>query len=114
MVPPRSTAASLDLWRHVRNVGGTAPDSTLYPDYYLDDLLQESALAETQMFFTELLRADRPARDLAAADYAYVNERLATHYGLPAVEGVAIRRVPLPPDSPRGGLLTQAAVLKVT
>jgi len=61
-----------------------------------------------------LIRADRPARDLAAADYAFVNERLASHYGMPAVEGVAIRRVPLPPDSPRGGLLTQAAVLKVT
>ena len=110
----RFTAAFLDYWLDLRKVGGTAPDSTLYPDYYLDDLLQESALAETQAFFTELLCADRPARDLAAADYVFVNERLATHYGLPAVDGVAIRRVPLSADSPRGGLLTQAAVLKVT
>jgi len=110
----RFTEAFLDYWLDLRKVGGTAPDSTLYPDYYLDDLLQESAQAETQAFFTDLLRTGRPVRDLAAADYVFVNERLATHYGLPPVDGIAIRRVQLPPDSPRGGLLTQAAVLKVT
>ena len=110
----RFTEAFLDYWLDLRKVGGTAPDSTLYPDYYLDDLLQESAQAETQAFFADLLRADRPVRDLAAADHVFINERLATHYGLPPVDGSAIRRVQLPPDSPRGGLLTQAAVLKVT
>lgn len=110
----RFTAAFLDYWLDLRKVGGTAPDSTLYPDYYLDDLLQESALAETQAFFSALIQTDRPARDLVAADDVFVNERLATHYGLPGVEGIAIRRVVLPKESPRGGLLTQAAVLKVT
>ena len=92
----------------------TAPDAALYPDYYLDDLLSESALEETERFFAELLQGDLPARDLVAADFAMLNERLAAHYGLPPVEGVAVRRVPLPADSPRGGLLTQASVLKVT
>lgn len=110
----RFTDAFLDYWLDLRKITATAPDSTLYPDYYLDDLLEESALDETQTFFAALLRNDLPARDLAAADYAFINERLAAHYGLPPVEGIAMRRVQLPSDSPRGGLMTQAAVLKVT
>jgi hypothetical protein len=92
----------------------TSPDAELYSDYYLDDLLTESALAETQLFFAELLRDDLPARNLVASDFAMLNERLAAHYGLPPVKGIALRRTPLPPESPRGGLLTQASVLKVT
>jgi hypothetical protein len=92
----------------------TAPDSGLYPDYYLDDLLTDSALQETQLFFAELLGKDLPARNLVTSDFAMLNERLAAHYGLPPVQGVALRRTPLPKESPRGGLMTQAAVLKVT
>ena len=110
----RFTEAFLDYWLDLRKITATAPDSTLYPDYYLDDYLQESALEETRMFFAELVRGDLPAREVAASDYVYVNERLAAHYGLPPTEGVALRRVSLPSDSPRGGLLTQAAVLKIT
>src|SRR5204862_2647700 len=114
-----------------------SPDATLYPDYYLDDLLVESSVEETQRFFAELLRGNLPSRHIVASDFAMLNERLATHYGLPTnakivdatsesdgstgknapqplVEGVAIRRVKLPPESPRGGLMTQASVLKVT
>jgi hypothetical protein len=110
----RFVDAFLDYWLDLRKIGGTAPDATLYSDYYLDDLLVESALEETQRSFDELLRGDLPARDLVAADFAMLNERLAAHYGLPPVDGVAIRRVTLPADSPRGGLMTQASVLKVT
>ena len=110
----RFTAAFLDYWLDLRKIVTTAPDSTLYPDYYLDDLLEESALDETQTFFAELLKSDLPASNLAASDFAFVNERLATHYGLSPVEGIAMRKVQLPADSPRGGLMTQAAVLKVT
>src|SRR6266540_2272414 len=106
--------AFLDYWLDLRKIVATAPDSGLYPDYYLDDLLTESALEETQRFFAELLRGDLPARNLVASDFAMLNERLAAHYGLPPVQGVALRRTPLPRESPRGGLLTQAAVLKVT
>lgn len=110
----RFVDAFLDYWLDLRKINATAPDAALYPDYYLDDLLVESATAETQAYFGELLRGDLPARDIVASDFAMLNERLATHYGLPPVEGVAIRRVKLPADSPRGGLLTQASVLKVT
>jgi hypothetical protein len=106
--------AFLDYWLDLRKMLATAPDANLYGDYYLDDLLTESAQAETQSFFAELLRNDLPVRNLVASDFAMLNERLAAHYGLPAVQGVALRRTPLPKDCPRGGLMTQAAVLKVT
>ncbi len=106
--------AFLDYWLDLRKIVATAPDANLYADYYLDDLLTESALEETQLFFAELLRGDLPARNTVASDFAMLNERLAAHYGLPPMQGVALRRTPLPEDSPRGGLMTQAAVLKVT
>jgi hypothetical protein len=106
--------AFLDYWLDLRNIQSTTPDSGLYNDYYLDDLLTESALDETQLFFAELLREDLPARTLISSDFAMLNERLAEHYGIPGVDGVKMRRVMLPPGTSRGGLLTQASVLKVT
>ena len=140
LADPRSrhfVDAFLDYWLDLRKADATSPDAGLYPDYYLDDLLVESATEETQRFFAELLRGDLPSRDIVASDFAMINERLAAHYGMPTdakvtdhtsesdgsaatgpkaplVEGVAIRRVTLPPDSPRGGLMTQASILKVT
>lgn len=106
--------AFLDYWLDLRRMQATAPDAELYADYYLDDLLTESALAETRAFFAELLRDDWPARNLIASDFAMLNEKLAAHYGLPAVPGVALKKTLLPKDSVRGGLMTQASVLKVT
>lgn len=110
----RFIEAFLDYWLDLRKILVTAPDAELYGDYYLDDLLTESALAEPRAFFTDLVQEDLPARDIVSSDFAFLNERLARHYGLPPVEGVALRRVALPKDSVRGGLMTQAAVLKVT
>lgn len=110
----RFVDAFLDYWLDLRKITDTSPDSTLYPDYYLDDLLTESALKETRLFFAELLKDDLPARNVVSSDFAMLNERLAALYGLPPIDGVALRRVALPADSARGGLLTQAAVLKVT
>src|SRR6266700_5463775 len=110
----RFVDAFLDYWLDLRKIEATAPDANLYSDYYLDDLLSESALEETRLFFAELLRGDLPARNVVASDFAILNERLAAHYGLPPVQGVALHRVSLPADSPRGGIITQASVLKVT
>ncbi len=110
----RFVDAFLDYWLDLRKIVGTAPDSTLYGDYYLDDSLTESAAAESQLYFAELVRGDLPARDVVASDFAILNERLATHYGIAGVEGVALRRVNLPAGGVRGGFMTQAAVLKVT
>lgn len=110
----RFVDAFLDYWLDLRKLNNTSPDGTLYPDYYLDDLLTESAQEETQLFFNELIRANLPARNLISSDFAIVNERLANHYGIPGVDGVTLRKIKLPADSVRGGLLTQASILKVT
>ncbi len=110
----RFVTAFLDYWLDLRKVNITSPDELLYADYYLDDHLVESAAAETRQFFAELVRGDLPARNVIASDFVMINERLAAHYGLSGVQGSQIRRVALPPDGMRGGLLTQASVLKVT
>jgi hypothetical protein len=103
-----------DYWLDLRKAGANDPDSLLYPDYYLDDHLLESARDESHLTFGELVRANRPVREVVAADYVFVNERLATLYQLPSVVGARLRKVALPADSVRGGFMTQAAVLKVT
>jgi hypothetical protein len=110
----RFIEAFLDYWLDLRKITATAPDANLYSDYYLDDLLTESAQEETRLFFAELARDNLPARNIVASDFAMLNERLAAHYGLPPVQGVTLRRTSLPAGSVRGGLMTQAAVLKVT
>jgi hypothetical protein len=104
----------LDYWLELRKANATSPDSDIYPDYYLDDHLVDSAVDETQMFFAELIRGNLPARNIISSDFDFLNQRLAGHYGLPPVDGVQLRRVALPKNCIRGGLLTQASVLKVT
>ncbi len=106
--------AFLDYWLDLRGIAATAPDEMLYPDYQLDDLLVESMATETQAFFAELIHRNLGITNLVDSDFAMLNERLARHYGIDGVEGVGIRRVPLGPDRVRGGLMTQASVLKVT
>lgn len=106
--------AFLDYWIDLRKIEDSTPSTTLYNDYYLDDALAEAAVAETQLYFEEMLRRDLPVRNVANSDFTFLNDRLANHYGIPGVEGIAMRRVQLPQDSPRGGLMTQASVLKVT
>ncbi|WP_206292618.1 DUF1592 domain-containing protein [Humisphaera borealis] len=102
----------LDQWLKLRDIDATDPDQALYPEYHL--YLKESMLAESRAFFRELIAKDLPAVNIVASDFAMLNQRLAGHYGIKDVVGNAIRRVPLPPDSHRGGFLTQASVLKVT
>lgn len=99
-------------WLKLREIDATLPDEKLYPDY--DELLKRSMVEETHRFFQEVLDADLSVTCFVDADFAFLNERLARHYGIDGVTGQALRRVALPPDSVRGGVLTQAAVLKVT
>ncbi|MEZ5356248.1 MAG: DUF1592 domain-containing protein [Bryobacteraceae bacterium] len=101
-------------WLNLRNLRRDDPDKRLYPEYQLDEYLVDSMERETLSFFTAMVRDNLPVRNLVEADFVYANERLARHYGLPAIDGAAIRRVTLPPGSPLGGLLTQGAILKVT
>ena len=99
-------------WLKLRLIGDTTPDAKLYPKF--DELLQESMVWESEGFFREVLQSDLPLRDLLDSQWAMLNERLATHYGIPGVEGLKVRKVPLSEGSVRGGVLTQGAVLKVT
>jgi len=110
----RLVAAFLDHWLDLRKLEDTTPSNLLYPDYYLDDALTEAAQAESRLFFAALLADDLPARNLVDSSFTFLNERLAEHYGVPGVVGSGMRRVSLPADSLRGGVLTQASVLKVT
>jgi hypothetical protein len=106
--------AFLDYWLEVRKMYDTTPDIALHNDYYLDDALLEASVDESRLFFAELLKKDMPARNIVDSDFTYLNDRLALHYGIPGVEGAKMRRVALPTDSVRGGVMTQAIVLKVT
>ena len=110
----RFVEAFLDYWLDQRKMLETTPDTALYNDYYLDDSLTEAAMAETKLFFSALLQEDLPARNIVDSNFTFLNERLAAHYGIAHVQGVAMRRFHLAKNSPRGGFLTQASVLKVT
>ena len=110
----RFVEAFTDYWLDLRKMDDTSPSATLYNDYELDDPLKLAALEETRLFFAELLRADLPARNIVDSDFTFLNERLAEHYGISGISGAGFRKVKLPPDSLRGGLMTQASVLKVT
>ena len=90
----------------------TAPERALYPEY--DDRLGQAMARETEQFLAELIAEDLGVGHLIDADFTFVNRRLAEHYGIPGIEGQQMRKVMLAADSPRGGLLTQASIHKVT
>jgi len=104
----------LDHWLDLRDLNANTPDAELYPDYYLHDLLTESSLRETRMFFRECLDRDLPVRNLIDSEFTYLNECLADHYGIASPDTVEPQRISLPEKSLRGGLLTQASILRVT
>ncbi|MFK7738389.1 MAG: DUF1592 domain-containing protein [Pirellulaceae bacterium] len=99
-------------WLDLREINFTEPDANLYPEF--DELLRISMVKETQTFFREILDNDLSLVNFVDSDFTFLNGRLAKHYGIDGVEGQKFRRVPLPPQSQRGGLLTQASILKVT
>ncbi len=98
-------------WLHLRNVPNVLPNSDLFPDF--DDNLRQSMRRETELFFESIIREDRSVLDLLTADYTFVNERLARHYGIPDIYGSRFRRVAIV-DEARKGLLGQASILAVT
>src|SRR5204862_2139616 len=101
-----------EQWLHLRNLESITPDLRLFPDF--DDNLRQAFRRETEMHFEATLRDDRSVLDLLKADYTFLNERLAKHYGIPHVYGSQFRRVALDQESHRGGLLRQGSVLSVT
>ena len=102
----------LDQWLELEDIDATTPDEGLYPEY--DDLLRQAMLEETRRFFAELIWDDRGITELIDSDFTFLNRRLAEHYDIPGIDGLAYQKVTLPEGSPRGGLLTQASLLKIT
>ncbi|MCP5117743.1 MAG: DUF1592 domain-containing protein, partial [bacterium] len=99
-------------WLYLRNLESTTPDMRLFPDF--DDNLRRAFRKETELLFEDILREDRSVLDLLRADYTFLNERLAKHYGIPHIYGSRFRRVALDADSKRGGLLRHGSILTVT
>ena len=103
-----------DHWLDLRQLRRDEPDARFFPEYRFDDYLLESLGRETRATVRTLFRDDLPILALVDSDTLLVNDRLAAHYCLPPVSGSNLRPVPRPAGSPRGGLLTQGAILKVT
>jgi hypothetical protein len=111
---PRARALTENFagqWLQLRNLKGFMPDPKLFPTF--DEALRSAMLKETEQFFEHVVREDRSVLEFLDANYTFVNERLAKHYGLPDVKGEQFRKVTLPPG-PRGGVLTHASVLTIT
>jgi mono/diheme cytochrome c family protein len=98
-------------WLQLRNLKTASPDKTLFPTF--DEALRQAMRQESEQFFAAVVRDDKSILDFIDCDYTYLNERLATHYGIPGVSGDTFRRVRLD-GRRRGGLITQASVLTVT
>jgi mono/diheme cytochrome c family protein len=101
-----------EQWLFVRDIEAKQPDGLLFPDF--DETLRAAMREETTLFLDSVLRSNRSVLDLLNANYTFVNERLAKHYGIPNIEGSYFRRVTFPATSPRGGLLGQGSILTLT
>ena len=99
-------------WLYLRDVEVKAPDLFLFQSF--DEGLRRSFERETDLFLDSILRENRSVLELLTANYTFVNERLAKHYGIPNVRGSEFQRVTFPKDSPRGGLLGQGSILTLT
>ena len=98
-------------WLGLRRLRNASPDPSVFPEF--DENLRAAMQRETQLFLETQLREDRPLVELVTANYSFVNERLAEHYGMPNVYGNHFRRV-MWPDDRRAGLLGQASILTLT
>jgi mono/diheme cytochrome c family protein len=115
LADPRSSNLATNFagqWLRLRNLSSVDPNVRLFLDF--DDNLRQAFRQETELFVESILREDRSVRDLIRADYTFLNERLAVHYGISGVYGSRFRRVALAPGSTRGGLLRHGSILTVT
>lgn len=107
----RFTTNFTGQWLELRKIHDMKPDA-MYSEY--DENLAWSMPEEARAFFREVLRRDLPTSSFLHSDWLIINQRLAKHYGIPGIEGMDLRRVPLPAGSHRGGVVTQAGILKLT
>lgn len=114
LADPKSDALIANFaeeWLFLRNLKSVAPNLDAFPDF--DDNLRQAMKQETELFFGSIMREDRSVVDLLTADYTFVNERLAKHYGIPGIYGSQFRRIHVD-DENRRGLLGQGSILTVT
>ena len=117
LADPRSSALVRNFagqWLYLRNLRGIVPDAIVFPEF--DENLREAFQQETELFIESLIREDRSVLDLLGADYTFVNERLAKHYGIQKVYGAHFRRISLASDMAerRGGIFGHGSLLTVT
>jgi hypothetical protein len=115
LADPRSSTLVTNFaeqWLYLRDIDVKKPNEVLFPDF--DESLRAAFHQETSLFLDSVLRSNRSVLDLLSADYTFVNERLAKHYGIPNIHGTDFRKVTFPPGSPRGGLLGQGSLLTIT
>jgi hypothetical protein len=115
LADPRSQSMVTNFaaqWLFLRDIDSKDPDQILFPNF--DETLRSALHQETNLFIGSVLREDRSVLDLLTANYTFLNERLARHYGIPNVEGSYFRRVAFPEGSMRGGLLGQGSILSIT
>ncbi len=115
LADPRSQSLVTNFaeqWLFLRDIGSKTPDDLLFQDF--DETLRQAFRRETDLFLDSVLRSNHSILELIAANYTFLNERLAKHYGIPHIEGSYFRRVMLPPGDPRGGLLGQGSILTIT
>jgi hypothetical protein len=106
------TSSFAEQWLYLRDLDAKKPNEVLFPDF--DESLRDAFRKETDLLLEYVIRENRPVLELLSANYTFVNERLAKHYGIPNVHGSEFRRVDLPSGSPRGGLLGQGSILTIT
>jgi hypothetical protein len=99
-------------WLYLRDLDAKVPDEVLFQNF--DETLRDAMREETELFVSSVFRGNRSITELLTANYTFLNERLAKHYGIPQIRGSHFRRVELPAGSVRGGLLGQGSVLTIT
>ncbi|MCP5412483.1 MAG: DUF1592 domain-containing protein [Alphaproteobacteria bacterium] len=115
LADPKSRALTENFggqWLYLRRLAYQKPDRRAYPDF--DQRLRSAMLTETEMFFDSIVHNNSSVLDFLDADYTFVNQRLAEHYGIDGVRGTSFRKVKLDPKLHRGGLLGQGSILTVT
>ncbi len=115
LADPRSESLVTNFaaqWLYVRDIAVKQPDEILFADF--DETLRTAMQRETELFISSVFRENRSVLDLLTANYTFLNERLARHYGVPNIKGSYFRRVTFPEGSVRGGLLGQGSVLTIT
>ncbi|MCH2209150.1 MAG: DUF1592 domain-containing protein [Lentisphaerales bacterium] len=101
-------------WLDLESIYATTPDKTLYPEYHEKNHLIESFVMETKAFVREMVKSNLPIKNIVDSDFTFLNESLALHYDVPGVKGSELRKVTLPENSVRGGIITHGSMMKIS